>query len=155
MKNLKRISAAVICFLMFNSANAQQNIVMEAPAGPDTITNIVSFTAINNEGKVYLKWLVKDQQHDGLYLIERAEDGKNFDIVGIKESVGTTLKSALLYCFTDVSPMSKTAFYRVRHVGDNNEYFLSDVVKAGGSASPHPSEISLKAPVVTKAAGTY
>lgn len=101
----------------------------------DTIAEYVLFTAVINGEICYLKWTVKGQANDGVYCIERSNDGKHFEIIGIKEGIGTLIKQSLLYCFQDDSLRDAVLYYRIRHISERNTLLVSDVIKVTHSVT--------------------
>ena len=65
----------------------------------------------------FLKWIVKSTENSGTFIIQRTDNGKDFDMIGSVNNVGTKEKVELLYCFTDDKPMlcGKTQ-YRIMQI---------------------------------------
>jgi len=69
---------ALIGITLFSiNAHAQttQTFVVEPPSESpalikDDVDNFISFSPVNVEGKVYLRWMVRNDRKDGVYIIE-------------------------------------------------------------------------------------
>ena len=69
-----------------------------------------------NSGKVYLNWVSKANSEDCIYVIERSIDGVEFEPVGLKEGIGSSVE--LLYSWVDTKPVNGTSQYRIKQVND-------------------------------------
>ena len=76
----------------------------------------VKQTVIYNTGKVYLNWVVKSNAEDCIYVIERSQDGLEYEPVGLKEGVGSPLE--LLYSWVDTKPVAGNVHYRIKQIND-------------------------------------
>ena len=130
-------------FLFSINAQAQtaQTFVVaassEAPALiKDEVDNFISFSPVNVEGKVYLRWMVRNDRKDGVYIIERSDDGTNFESLGFKDRVGSDKNIKLFYSWIDVAPPTDEAHYRIMQVGVDRTYTYSDVVRVKTGAAP-------------------
>jgi len=109
----------------------------EAPALiKDDVDNFISFSPVNVEGKVYLRWMVRNDRKDGVYIVERSDDGTNFESLGFKDRVGSDKNIKLFYSWIDVAPPSEEAHYRIMQVGVDRTYTYSDVVRVKIGAAP-------------------
>ncbi len=129
--------------LISMNVNAQttQTFVVAAPSEApalikDAVDNFISFSPVNVEGKVYLRWMVQNDQKDGVYIIERSNDGTNFESLGFKDRVGSDKKIKLFYSWIDVAPPAEEAHYRIMQVGVDRTYTYSDVVRVKTGAAP-------------------
>ena len=77
----------------------------------------VKQTLVYNSGKVYLNWVVRANSDDCIYVIERSQDGVEFEPVGLKEGIGSPLE--LLYSWVDTKPVAGNIQYRIKQI--NNE----------------------------------
>ncbi len=92
-------------------------------------------TAVFNSGKIYLNWVTKPNSPDCIYVIERSEDGANFEPVGLKEGVGASIE--LLYSWVDTKPGATTNYYRIKQVNNNgNLVAQADVQEVNPPESP-------------------
>jgi len=109
----------------------------EAPALiKDDVDNFISFSPVNVEGKVYLRWMVRNDRKDGVYIVERSDDGTNFESLGFKDRVGSDKNIKLFYSWIDVAPPTDEAHYRIMQVGVDRTYTYSDVVRVKTGAAP-------------------
>jgi hypothetical protein len=125
------------------NANAQttQTFVVAAPSEApalikDAVDNFISFSPVNVEGKVYLRWMVRNDRKDGVYIVERSNDGTNFESLGFKDRVGSDKNIKLFYSWIDVAPPAEEAHYRIMQVGVDRTYTYSDVVRVKTGAAP-------------------
>lgn len=103
-------------FLLFWALDAiSQNPVNEKAIAVVNNENktITSFTTTSYGEKIYLKWLVQKQKKDCLFFVERSDDGKNYEILDLKEGYGTSIDVPLLYCYIDEKPIHKTSYYKI------------------------------------------
>jgi len=101
---------------------------LEIEVTKDTVAHIKSFTGKHYEGKTYLNWNVTDKHTDGTYVIYRSSDGKNYEVIGLKNGIGVPISSPIAYYFTDESPCDGTSTYKIFHFGINNSFLVSDKV---------------------------
>lgn len=93
------------------SAFAQEAAV----AGKQTTKlEFVKESVVFNTGKVYLNWVAKGNSNDCIYVIERSNDGNEFEPVGLKEGIGSPLE--LLYSWVDAKPVAGTIHYRIKQI---------------------------------------
>ncbi|MEJ2053242.1 MAG: T9SS type A sorting domain-containing protein [Calditrichaceae bacterium] len=72
-----------------------------------------SFTAISGDEKVTLKWTTESELDNDVFLLERSDDGKNFNLIAELEGRGTTSERTD-YQFTDYSVYNgRTYSYRL------------------------------------------
>jgi len=90
---------------------------------------MASFSPVFNNGKTYVRWLVQNDEKDGVFVIERSKDGVQFEALGFKDRVGSPLCVNLFYSFIDETPSTGTNYYRVMAVGTDQSYSYSDVVR--------------------------
>jgi hypothetical protein len=95
---------------------------------PDPAIQMKKFTARREGGKVYLNWVVFNNLKSGMYVIERAIDGKNYEVIGFKKGIASSLPLDLAFYFTDDMPVQGNATYKVMHISDDNSYFESHPV---------------------------
>jgi hypothetical protein len=140
-----RSQLIVLIGIIFFSINVQaqttQTFVVAAPSEAsalikDDVDNFISFSPVNVEGKVYLRWMVRNDRKDGVYIIERSSDGTNFESLGFKDRVGSDKNMKLFYSWIDVAPPADEAHYRIMQVGVDRTYTYSDVVRVKTGAAP-------------------
>ena len=140
-----RLQLIVLIGIIFFSINVQaqttQTFVVAAPSEApalikDDVDNFISFSPVNVEGKVYLRWMVRNDRKDGVYIIERSNDGTNFESLGFKDRVGSDKNMKLFYSWIDVAPPADEAHYRIMQVGVDRTFNYSDVVRVKTGAAP-------------------
>ena len=102
----------------------------------DSVNSFISFSPVYLDGKTYVRWLVKNDKKDGVFVVERSNDGVDFEALGFKDRVGTQLLVNLFYSYIDQEPLQGDNFYRVMQVGSDNSYRYSSVVKVINTGSP-------------------
>lgn len=125
-------------------AQSQNEVVtfkVEAPTEAksltkDSVSTFVSFSPIFVEGKTYVRWMVENDRKDGVFIIERSDDGNDFEALGFKDRVGTEKNVKLFYSFIDEEPPVGSAHYRVMQVGTDQTFSYSPVVKIKTGAVP-------------------
>lgn len=90
---------------------------------------IVSFSPVFASGKTFVRWLVQNDEKDGLFVIERSSDGNEFEALGFKDRVGSSLCVNLFYSYIDEEPLNGQTYYRIMSVGTDQTYSYSDVVR--------------------------
>jgi hypothetical protein len=136
------IASVVLACLFTNSANAQtgNNNIGFAGKGnltEDSLNTFISFSPVHLDGKTYVRWLVKNDRKDGIFVVERSEDGTDFEALGFRDRVGSELTINLFYSFVDEEPLAGTSLYRVMQVGADNTYKYSSVVKVKNEKNPN------------------
>ena len=133
---LKHIVAFITLFSLmhFILASYSQDIALNEEGWDITPreienTTLVDFKAIYNTGNVYLKWRVKNETEDGLFIIERSSDTKNFKTITFKQGIGVPICLPLLYCSIDERPLQGTNYYRLVKTYQDGRYYYSNVVK--------------------------
>jgi hypothetical protein len=144
---------AGISALTSNKLNAQEisttstTLLGKGNLVQDSVDNFISFSPVYMEGKTYVRWLVKNDRKDGVFIIERSPDGAEFEAMGFRDRVGTQLSVNLFYSYIDEEPLPGNNHYRVLQVGADNTYRYSPVVRvktdipqrqAGSVASEQP-----------------
>jgi len=144
------IRNATLCLLI--SGFAQQaaaqgkvgaGLVGAAQLKQEDETPIVSFSPVYNGGKTFVRWLVQNDEKDGLFIVERSSDGSQYEALGFKDRVGSSLCVNLFYSFIDEEPLTGQSYYRVMSVGTDQTYSYSDVVRVRTDlATPNPASNS-------------
>ncbi|MFH1320772.1 MAG: hypothetical protein ABII90_08990 [Bacteroidota bacterium] len=96
---------------------------------------LVDHSAKYLEGNVYLKWRVKGQTDDCMYLIQRSDNGRDFNTVGYKAGIGSLPQLLILYCYIDKTPLQGTSYYRLMRIGWDLAVTYSDTREITGSES--------------------
>jgi hypothetical protein len=118
----------------------------------DSANTFISFSPVYLDGKTYVRWLVKNDKKDGVFVVERSENGTDFEALGFRDRVGTQLLVNLFYSFVDEEPIPGDSHYRIMQVGADNTYRYSSVVKVHTPIEPRQvgSSANTDAPVPTK-----
>lgn len=119
-----------------SASNSSRNMLGSGNLVPDTSNTFISFSPVYLDGKTYVRWLVKNDKKDGVFIVERSEDGIDFEALGFRDRVGTQLLVNLFYSYTDEEPLSGVNHYRVMQVGADHTYRYSPVVKVRTDANP-------------------
>ena len=127
-------------------------LVGSASLMQDNYNPILSFSPVYNGGKTYVRWLVSNDEKDGIFIIERSADGVEFEAMGFKDRVGSPLCVNLFYSFIDETPIPGENYYRVMTVGTDQTYTYSDVirVKADVPEASNPSNAAINQTDETK-----
>jgi len=127
-------------------------LVGSASLMQDNYNPILSFSPVYNGGKTYVRWLVSNDEKDGIFIIERSADGVEFEAMGFKDRVGSPLCVNLFYSFVDETPIPGENYYRVMTVGTDQTYTYSDVirVKADVPEASNPSNAAINETDETK-----
>jgi len=109
---------------------ALQNTVLSAGITENSETIFNNFETISLEGKVYLKWYVKDKNNNNTYIVENSVDEMNFETKGVVKSYGGKYEVVILNCFTDKNPGEGYSYYRIAAVDETGkkEYSKTNVV---------------------------
>lgn len=128
------------------STNAQskmgKGLIGSAELIPDNSNLFVSFSPVFNGGKTYVRWLVSNDEKDGIFIVERSTDGVEFEALGFKDRVGSPLCVNLFYSFVDEVPFTGQSYYRIMSVGTDQTYIYSDVVRVQGEIISKPIDNS-------------
>jgi len=155
MKRIYQLSflIAILALATSQSLNAQSvsqsssTLLNRGSLKADTLNTFISFSPVHLDGKTYVRWLVKNDKKDGVFIIERSEDGNEFEALGFRDRVGTQLLVNLFYSYVDEEPLAGENHYRVMQVGADNSYRYSPVVKVTTPASPQSSGSSANAEI--------
>jgi hypothetical protein len=141
--------------LLTHAASAQQKmgsgLVGSASLMQDSYNPILSFSPVHNGGKTYVRWLVSNDEKDGIFIVERSTDGVEFEALGFKDRVGSPLCVNLFYSFVDETPNPGQNYYRVMTVGTDQTYTYSDIIRVN-TGVPEASNSSNAALNVTPVA---
>ena len=99
--------------------------------------SISNYSAIYNSGKVFLNWTAKNEPSDCIYIVERSGNAHDFQSVGVKEGIGTSIE--LFYSWMDETPPDGFAYYRVKKITKDGTQFYSQinaVINQGSSYNP-------------------
>jgi hypothetical protein len=118
MKVLSSTLFAIILSTFISTAQVKENHLLTANV--ESVSKIESIKGILNENQVYLKWTSVGQKEDGLFIIERSTNNVDFETIGFKKGIGSNVKQAIMYCFTDEDINYGKVSYRVKHVTEGN-----------------------------------
>ncbi len=140
-----------ILFIGWNAEAIAQNkmgtgLVGSASLMQDAYNPILSFSPVYNEGKTYVRWLVSNDEKDGIFIVERSADGQEFEALGFKDRVGSPLCVNLFYSFVDEAPIPGENYYRIMTVGTDQTFSYSAVVRVNSTApvTAAPSSAALE-----------
>lgn len=132
----------LLAIVQQSSAQTTHTFKVESPsqAQPlvkDSVDNFLSFSPVFADGKTFLRWLVENDQKDGVFIIERSTDGSTFEALGFKDRVGTDKKVNLFYSYVDSEPPAGYAHYRIMQVGTDRSFNYSSIerVKTGPASN--------------------
>lgn len=94
----------------------------------DTSAVLSSFKSTVYSNKVYLKWTVKNQSEDGMYVIYRSADGVNFENIGTRHGIGVPISNDVAYYFIDKNPGPENNIYKLLFIAENKTYFMSNKI---------------------------
>ena len=124
--------------------------ILKGNLKPDSLNTFISFSPVSLDGKTYVRWLVKNDKKDGVFVVERSADGIEFEALGFKDRIGTQLLVNLFYSFTDQEPLPGESHYRIMQIGADNSYNYSSVVKVNTSNNPRQTGSAASAEPVKK-----
>ena len=105
---------------------------------------LVSFSALQLDGQVQLKWQSAEEKNTAYFEVERSADGKNFALVLTKKAQGNS-SSLVSYNAIDSNPISGTSYYRLKMVNLDGTFEYSSMVSVSSEgavqvrAYPNPS----------------
>lgn len=110
---------------------------------------LVKQSAVFNAGKVYLNWIAKSNSPDCIYVIERSDNQMEFEPVGLKEGIGSSLE--LLYSWVDNKPATSATQYRIKQIDNEGALMAQSDVN---TVSPGESSPVLKGTSTTRTASS-
>src|SRR3989339_828956 len=90
-----------------------------------TINNL---SVIAYSGKIYLMWLVKGQQKNCTFFIERSVDSEHFEIKAAKSGYPSPFDKTIMYCYVDSTPFQMQSYYRITVI-DIEDHILEELQK--------------------------
>ena len=135
MYALELVLLYVLVFAAMSALAQEPAVANQQPGRLEFVKESVVF----NTGKVYLNWVAKGNSNDCIYVIERSNDGNEFEPVGLKEGIGSPLE--LLYSWVDTKPMAGTAQYRIKQI--DNEGRLVAQAEPKSVIAPETSPLYL------------
>lgn len=92
---------------------------------------LVSFSGSTSTVGNKLEWKTASEIDNAYFDVERSEDAKNFYVIGRVEGHGTT-NEPQFYSFTDRTPISGIAYYRLKQVDFDGAFEYSKIIVAQG-----------------------
>lgn len=83
--------------------------------------DFLRFDASANTGKVYLNWLIEDNQTTDYFLIERSQDGVSYSTIARVNASGAA------YQFIDKKPYEGISYYRINQYDKEGEFEYSPI----------------------------
>lgn len=93
----------------------------------DKISPFEQTTVKNNSEKNYLHWIVINDRKNGIFVVERSENGFDFVSVGFKNRIGSSVPK-LSYYFSDSAIPDGKIYYRILAIGEDGLFKYSDTV---------------------------
>lgn len=88
--------------------------------------------AVSKQGKfAFLQWTTEIETNSAGFTIERSADAMNWNEIGFEntKTVNGNSSHALQYDFTDIQPLQKYNYYRLKLLSDNNRFTFSETKK--------------------------
>jgi len=86
---------------------------------------LIVFDAKVNGDKVDLSWSTAAEINNDYFTLERSDDGRNYDNIGIVRGSGNTTTQRD-YTFTDDSPLNGESYYRLRQTDYDGKFEIFD-----------------------------
>ena len=143
--------------LLFLLVFAAVNTFAQVPTAAIAITtenqvkklDLLKQSAVFNAGKVYLNWIAKGNSPDCIYVIERSDDQMEFEPVGLKEGVGSSLE--LLYSWVDNKPTTSATQYRIKQIDNEGALMAQSDVNSITTAPASPVSLDRSAKTASAA----
>ncbi len=119
-----------------SSASRQFSIYFKAfftEATPLPVELLYFKAEVSKKENVEMNWATASETNNAYFVIERSEDGENYEEIGAAAGAGNSSRT-LYYKFTDDAPMDGLNFYRlvqVDHDGNSRVYDPVSVVLEG------------------------
>jgi len=127
--------------IIWNSANNRWEVSFDVTgfsgffvttASSTLPVNWISFSGnLNASQQAVLSWLVEEHNVSG-YEVEKSMDGTNFTGIGAVTGLGDGQHS---YLFTEATPLSSTAYYRIKQTDRDGRYTYSTIIRLQQYAS--------------------
>lgn len=100
---------------------------LSTPGNPLPVTYILFNTKCNDD-KTELNWRTTFEQNSNYFEIQRSADAVTWQTIGSTPAAGysATEKS---YYFSDIHPLSSTAFYRIAEIGMDSRIHYTGIIK--------------------------
>lgn len=80
-----------------------------------------------SQKKVYLQWFCSSDNEEGIFIISRSENQKDFKIIAIRKDCATVNQVDLMHSYIDKQPPAGIIYYRVMKVYKDGSYYYSDL----------------------------
>ncbi len=87
--------------------------------------SIGSFVAAQDASNILLKWNTATESNTSHFIIQHSTDGVHFTYLGKIDAIGSGANN---YCFTDMSPINGTNYYRLQSVDKSGATTYSKVI---------------------------
>ncbi|WP_299820670.1 T9SS type A sorting domain-containing protein [uncultured Pontibacter sp.] len=129
-------------------------ILGDSPTITPLPVELISFTALTEDGSVVLAWATASEENNAHFEVERSTDGTTFESIGTVKGMGNS-NQKVEYNYRDINPLPGTAYYRLKQVDLNGDFEYSKLVavyydgpKARGKTyiypNPFKSEINIR-----------
>lgn len=89
--------------------------------------SLIYFTADWSGDNVILNWETASESNNDYFLIERSNNGVEFEEIGSIKGIGNS-SIVNSYSFIDYSPLNGKSYYRLKQVDFNEKYVFSNIV---------------------------
>jgi uncharacterized protein YjhX (UPF0386 family) len=106
--------------------------------GKDSAAKITSLNCKNTNGKTFLEWGVTGLTNNGLFIIYRSNDKKNYRPIGVKKGVGVPIPNEIAYYFIDDSARGKTdCYYKLEFMLSTDDCITTPLTSTHSSVLVH------------------
>jgi hypothetical protein len=116
----------ILCYFNISIVFAQQSNSIQESSSPSAF-KMITFTAIVDNGDIYLKWSKVDEVVIPSFYIERSTDGKKYKTAALIHSDGKNTQSNFTFKDSKVETENKLVFYRLHFKDEVGRDFYSDV----------------------------
>jgi hypothetical protein len=89
--------------------------------------NLLSFTGKNNGSYNFLEWQTAGGTNTGYFEIERSNDSRNFEAIGVVNGAGSSAPTHS-YSFIDQRPLNGVNYYRLSQTGNDGAFTYSQII---------------------------
>ncbi|HLG35469.1 MAG TPA: T9SS type A sorting domain-containing protein, partial [Bacteroidia bacterium] len=111
--------------------------------------SLLSFDAEPQGLQVLVTWVTESETNNDYFIIERTQDGQNFEKVGTHNGAGNSA-ATLHYSMIDAEPLKGLSYYRLRQVDFDGKESLSQLVAVNFSVNnvlnvfPNPAQTEIQ-----------
>ena len=88
---------------------------------------LIDFFAVARSGKVLLQWSTENEINSSHFEVERSNDGRNFEAIGIVNANGNS-NTMLDYQLLDNFPENGINYYRLKMISKGGQYYYSKTI---------------------------